>query len=145
MRRFRDTTHAFIGNVLDVTGSTARFRVEYVLRGAVSGNELRVSDHEAPEIAVAFQAGARYFVAAAQLPDGSLITSACKGTRAVTGDADVDSLVALGGDPPLREGAPIDFAPVLVILAFISTLGVGWYLVILRERARRPAGPPTTR
>ena len=139
MGRFRDTTHAFIGTVLEVTANTARFRVEYVLRGAVTGSELRVSDHAAPEIAVAFQAGARYFVAAAQLPDGSLITSACKGTREVTGDADVDSLLALSGDPPLRESAPVDFTPVLVILAIVVSLGAGWYIVLLRERSRRDA------
>lgn len=135
--RFRDTTHAFVGTVVDVSANTARIRVEYVLRGGVSGSELGISDHAAPEIAVDFELGARYFIAAVQLPDGSLTTSACKGTREVLGRDDLENLLAIAGNPPPMESELIGIGPVLAILAFVASLVAAWFVVIVRDRPRQ--------
>ena len=135
--RFRDTTLAFIGIVDAFTADGTRVRVEYVLRGGPVRGDIHVQDHEAPEIAVEFQPGDRYFVAAVQLRDGSLTTSLCKGTRRILDQEDLDNLLEIAGNPPPFETEPIGLRPVLVILAVVISVVGAWYLVGRRDRSGR--------
>jgi len=138
--RFRDTTVAFIGTVLDLREDAARMRVEYVLRGGALAGEIRINDHEVTKIQVGFEPGVRYFIAAVQLPDGHLVTSACKGSRAIRSHDDLENLLAIAGNPPPIDGTGIGIAPLVVILAVLVILGAAWYLAIRRDKSCRAAG-----
>lgn len=139
---YNDTTAAFIGTVTAlVDGKTARFDVEAVLRGNVP-EVVGVRDHDV--VPVVFRAGARYFIAAAQLPSGQLATSECKGSLRIDSPATVDEMISLSEHPVIYDGPgpQVDSRlPIgLFVVGTLAVLSIGVFLITTPRR--RQHGSP---
>lgn len=126
---FRDTSVAVIGVATRVSEESIELDVRSVLRGA-SGSLLEVRDHPAESIAVEFVQGKLYFVAAVEMPDGSLQTSACKGTRTIT-LAEASRLEAISGVQ--QSATPVD-GIALIMLALAAILLGAVSVIAFRRR-----------
>ena len=134
---FLDTASAFVGIVSLVDGDgRARFAVEVVLRGTV-GKTVVIRDH--PAIPMNFVVGTRYFIAPVVMPDSTLMTSPCKGSRAIEDTDLLAEMVELSAHPLTYSTPEAGSNSTLVwLVIFASLVLFGLALFVGGRQRRRP-------
>jgi hypothetical protein len=132
---YLDTASAFVGivSLVDRDGR-ARFAVEVVLRGTV-GETVVIRDH--PALPMNFTVGTRYFIAPVVMPDSTLMTSPCKGSRPIDDINLLAEMVELSAHPVSYSTPAAGPNPAVVVATILGSLVLLGLAVFVRVRQTR--------